>query len=205
VIHVDAAALAGAAEDAQCQLDHGPALAVETARRLLCDTSTVTIQESPDGTPLDVGRKTRTIPTALRRVLQSRDRGCRFPGCTNHRSTDAHHVKHCADGDETTLTILVLLCRVHHRLVHEEGFTIERAGEGLVFRTAKGKRVEEVPAAQLVAYDPVLALMTAHADHGITARTTIPEWMGEVPAYDWITDALWRRDNAGPPRANASP
>ena len=79
--------------------------------------------EGPDGSILDVGRKTRTIPPALRRALESRDRGCRFPGC-GLRFTDAHHVRHWADGGETKLDNLVLLCRFHHRLVHEEGYTV---------------------------------------------------------------------------------
>jgi hypothetical protein len=72
---------------------------------------------------LDVGRKTRTIPPALRRALEARDRGCRFPGC-GLRFTDAHHIRHWADGGETRLGNLVLLCRFHHRLVHEEGFRV---------------------------------------------------------------------------------
>lgn len=199
VIHIDATALAGATQDAQCELECGPALAVETARRLLCDASTVVMHEDATGTVLDVGRKTRTIPTALRRALQSRDRGCRFPGCTNKRYTDAHHIEHWADGGETNRDNLVLLCAVHHRLVHEEGFTIERTPRSLVFRTPRGRVVEDAPSAAVLMHDPVLALMHSHADLGITARTTIPEWRGEVPAYDWITDALWRRDHAAAP------
>jgi hypothetical protein len=195
VLHVDAAALAGATQDAQCELEHGPALAVETARRLLCDSSIVTVAEDPDGNPLNVGRKTRSIPTALRRALNCRDKGCRFPACTNRRFTDAHHIEHWADGGETKLQNLVLLCGVHHRLVHEEGFSVEQTPIGLVFRTPDGRRVEDVPASRVLKHDPVLALMALHAERGITARTSIPEWRGEVPAYDWITDALWRRDH----------
>jgi hypothetical protein len=194
ILHIDAPALAGASEDAQCELEHGPRIAVETARRMLCDASIVTVHEDADGTPLNVGRKTRAIPTALRRALSSRDR-CRFPGCSHKVFTDAHHIEHWANGGETKLSNLVLLCRVHHRLVHEEGFTVERTVHGLVFRTPKGKRVEEAPRQHMLMHDPVLALMTSHADRGITKRTCIPEWMGEVPAYDWITDALWRRDH----------
>lgn len=195
VIHVDATALAGATQDCRCELEHGPALAVESARRVLCDSSIVTVREDSDGTPLDVGRKTRAIPTALRRALQSRDRGCRFPGCTRKHFTDAHHIEHWINGGETKLANLVLLCRVHHRLVHEEGFTVTRTSAGLVFHAPDGRRVEEVPRQRVLAHDPVLALMSSQTDRAITARTCIPEWMGEAPAYDWITDALWRRDH----------
>ena len=75
--------------------------------------------------PVSVARKTRNIPTALRRALLARDRGCRFPGCDNTRYIDAHHVRHWAHGGETSLGNLVLLCRRHHRLVHEDGYTID--------------------------------------------------------------------------------
>jgi hypothetical protein len=73
---------------------------------------------------------------------------------------------------------------------------VERAGAGdLVFRAPGGRRVEDVPTQRLLMHDPVLALMSANKGRGITARTCIPEWMGETPAYDWITDSLWRKDH----------
>ncbi len=106
-------------------LTDGPGLHEATIKRLTCDASLVAHRTDADGNPLDVGRKTRTVPTALRRALQRRDRGCRFPGCTQHRFVDAHHVRHWADGGATNLDNLVLLCRRHHRSVHEEGFRIE--------------------------------------------------------------------------------
>jgi len=84
---------------------------------------------APDGSILDVGRRTRTIPPALRRALEVRDRGCRFPGCGS-RFTDAHHVTHWADGGETSLANTLLLCRHHHRLVHEGGWTVDWWGWG---------------------------------------------------------------------------
>jgi hypothetical protein len=78
---------------------------------------------------LNVGRKTRTIPPAVRRALEARDRGCRFPGC-GRRFCDTHHVEHWIDGGETSLRNCVLLCRFHHRLVHEGGWRIDWWGEG---------------------------------------------------------------------------
>jgi hypothetical protein len=78
---------------------------------------------------LDIGRRTRTIPPALRRALEARDRGCRFPGC-NLRFTDAHHVKHWADGGGTSLSNCILLCGFHHGLVHEGGWRVKFWGEG---------------------------------------------------------------------------
>lgn len=144
VVHVDADALTGtAASDAEqahgaCGLEHGPALAPETARRLACDASVVRIVER-DGRPLSVGRKTRSIPPAIRRALSSRDGGCRFPGCDQHRHVDAHHIHHWAQGGETRLTNLVLLCRHHHRMLHEGGFSVASTAAGLVFRRPDGR------------------------------------------------------------------
>lgn len=195
VVHVGASVLADPTRDGRAELEDGPPLAVETVRRLLCDGSIVPMTDDIDGNPLNVGRKTRAIPPALRRALASRDRGCRFPGCSHHRFTDGHHIHHWADGGETKLDNLVLLCRTHHRLVHEEGFTVGRGPAGtLVFSTPDGGRIEDAPKHVLLAADPVLALVEANATLAIGSRTIVPEWLGEKPDYDWITDALWRRD-----------
>jgi hypothetical protein len=142
VVHVDEDALAGGGG---CELDDGPALAPETARRLSCDSSVVEFRER-DGKPLSVGRKTRSVPPALRRALRRRDRGCRFPGCERRRFVDAHHIEHWALGGETSLDNLVLLCRRHHRLVHEGGYGVERLPRGkLRFLDPHGARVPDVP------------------------------------------------------------
>jgi hypothetical protein len=126
VVHVDQAALRGDRDGASV-LEEGPALAPETARRLACDASVVTITEQ-EGAPLDLGRKTRTISWALRRALKARDRGCRYPGCENRRFLDAHHIHHWANGGATTLDNLLLLCRRHHRALHEGEYTIDEHG-----------------------------------------------------------------------------
>jgi hypothetical protein len=94
---------------------------------------------------LSVGRKTRTIPPALRRALRSRDRGCRFPGCTSSCSVDAHHVEHWANGGQTSLENLVELCRHHHRLIHEGGYTVTKAGKRFVFRRPDGRELRRMP------------------------------------------------------------
>ena len=93
VVHVDAATLKNR-EDGRCEIEHGPSITVDTARQITCDSSLVRLVENDDGEPLDVGRKTRSIPPALRRALSARDTGCRFPGCTFHRYVDAHHIEH---------------------------------------------------------------------------------------------------------------
>ncbi len=86
----------------------------------------------------------RTVSPAQRRALAARDRQCRFPGCGNRRC-DAHHVEHWADGGRTALDNLVLLCRRHHRAVHEEGFRITRDDAGGVRFARPGGRL--LPAA----------------------------------------------------------
>ena len=112
-------ASAGAGEPATpaADLDAGQAvieqagglhLGREAARRLACDAALVALLHGANGEVLDIGRRTRAVPTALRRALQDRDRSqCQFPGCTS-RHCDAHHVVHWADGGETRLQNLVL-------------------------------------------------------------------------------------------------
>jgi hypothetical protein len=143
---VDVEALA--AEDSapgRCELEGGAPLATETARRLCCDAGIV-VSTHRNGKVLDVGRRRRTISPALQRALRARDGCCQFPGCTNHRFVDAHHIKHWARGGDTSLDNLVLLCGHHHRLVHEGGFTLERASDGaIVVLTPSRRRLAAVP------------------------------------------------------------
>jgi len=108
----------------------GIRLPADTTRRIACDVSIVPIKEDALGQPLSVGRKTRRIPPAIRRALTQRDGGCRFPGCTHSRFVDGHHIKHWADGGATALDNLVLLCRFHHRLMHEGGFSCVKSEDG---------------------------------------------------------------------------
>ena len=149
VLHVDQAVLqdrldVDPTEPHACELDDGPALARDTARRLACCGTLIGLVEGEGGEPLDVGRKTRAIPAALRRALKARDGGCRFPGCDRTRFTDAHHVEHWADGGETKLGNLLTLCGFHHRLVHEGGFGVTVTDDGLfVFRKPGGQRIPE--------------------------------------------------------------
>ena len=97
---------------AQAALEDADGLRVsaETSRRLACDAALVVMRHAGDGAVLDVGRRTRTVPPALRRALEARDRCCRFPGCQARRC-DSHHVEHWADGGATKLSNLVRLCR----------------------------------------------------------------------------------------------
>ncbi len=126
------------------RVEQGPVLAQETIRRIGCDAALVRILESGDGEPLDVGRKTRLIPPAMRRALMRRDGGCRFPGCTHTKFVDGHHIVHWADGGETRLDNLVSVCRHHHRLLHEGGYTVVKRGADFLFFRPDGVQVAPV-------------------------------------------------------------
>ena len=159
LLHVGAETLREDAEAGCSHLDDGMRVSAETSRRLCCDASVVEVVSALDdnratdrtgpvcrmGRPayrmgpadmmrdsnsiLNIGRRTRTIPPALRRALELRDGGCRFPGCSL-RFTEAHHIVHWADGGETRLDNLILLCRHHHRALHEEGFRVRLSPDG---------------------------------------------------------------------------
>ena len=126
--------------------DGGVGVSAETCERLSCDSSVVVMRHGSDGSVLDVGRKTRSIPPAIRRALQARDARCQFPGCAARRY-DAHHLVHWAHGGSTGVENLTLLCRRHHRLVHEGGIGVRRGTDGRVtFHLANGGCIEPAPA-----------------------------------------------------------
>ena len=118
-IHVDQAALAGG--------DGRSALPIETARRLCCDGHAVGLTEDERGEPLSIGRKTRIVPTAIKRALLAKHHHCcAFPGCHNSRFLHAHHIEHWSNGGETSVDNLMPLCTRHHPLVHEGQFRIDK-------------------------------------------------------------------------------
>ena len=183
IVHISADALAG-------HTDLGDGLSAEISRRLLCDAGVVPVLEDGAGRIIDVGRKTRTIPPALRRALRARDRGCRFPGCTHTRFVDAHHVEHWLDGGETNLGNTLLLCRHHHRAIHEHGFTVGREGEAVVFRNPAGAILAPSgprPALRADAFD----LLRRRVDPAgaLTPATNAPGWDGWPVDYDLCVSA----------------
>lgn len=195
VVHVDAAALGSRNAEADgpaamCELEDGRSLHPETARRLACDAAIVRILER-DGRPLSVGRRTRSIPPALRRALESRDPCCRFPGCTQRRFLHAHHVDHWAHGGPTDLSNLVHLCSFHHRLVHEGGYSLERAGrEGrLVFQRPGGRPIPPVPPRAPTQGDR-LACRNERSGLDIGPETCASRWMGDRLDLALAVDAL---------------
>jgi HNH endonuclease len=91
--------------------------------------------------PLEVGRATRVIQAAQRAALAVRDRGCVFTGCTRPLAwCDAHHLRHWLHGGPTDLANLALLCRAHHRAVHEGGWQLTRGPDGQLTATPPHRR-----------------------------------------------------------------
>ena len=192
VVHVDAAVLADPAQPGQAALEDGVGVSAETSRRLACDATRVVMRHAGDGQALDVGRRTRAIPPVIMRALQARDHGCRFPGCTV-RHAQGHHLHHWANGGPTRLDNLVLLCRRHHRAVHEEGYAVERAPDGtLRFSTPAGRPIPEVPAVPAVPAEPTQTLVAGHRALGLAVhgRTGCPTWLGERLDLGWAIGVL---------------
>jgi 5-methylcytosine-specific restriction endonuclease McrA len=192
VVHVDASALADADQPGQSVLEDGARVPAETSQRLACDASRVVMRHDEEGRTVEVGARTRTIPPALRRALHHRDQGCRFPGCRLPFG-QGHHLRHWAQGGPTTLSNLALLCRRHHRAVHEEGYQVERQPDGaLQFRRPDGKLLPDVPAPAAVPADPVQALRAQHDAQGLRlhARTACPSWLGERLDLGYALDVL---------------
>jgi len=192
VVHVDAAVLADPDQPGQSVLEGGARVSAETARRLACDASRVVMRHDEDGRLLEIGARTRTIPPALRRALHHRDQGCRFPGCGLPLGV-GHHVRHWAQGGPTTLSNLALLCRGHHRAVHEDGYQVDRQPDGaLSFRRPDGRPLPDVPPPSAVPADPAQALRARHDAQGLRlhARTACPGWLGEHLDLGWAIDVL---------------
>ena len=192
VVHVDAPALADPDQPGQSVLEDGVNVSAETSRRLACDASRVVMRHDQDGRLLEVGARTRTIPPALRRALHHRDQGCRFPGC-GLPFGQGHHLRHWAQGGPTTLSNLALLCRRHHRAVHEEGYQVDRGPDGtLGFRRPDGRPLPQAPTPPAVPDDPVQDLRAGHLALGFRfhARTTCPGWLGEPLDVGWAIDVL---------------
>ena len=192
VVHVDAPVLEDPDAPGQSALEDGARVSAETSRRLACDASRVVMQHGRNGRVVEVAARTRTIPPALRRALHHRDRGCRFPGCGS-RFGQGHHIRHWAHGGPTKLSNLAMLCRRHHRAVHEEGYQVDRHPDGqLRFRRPDGELLPEVPLGPEVAGDPVQAVRAQNEAEGLVlhARTALPGWMGERLNVAWAMDVL---------------
>lgn len=208
-IHCDAPTLQATGEGAEAEVEDGARVSAETSRRLACDCGVVPWlhkklnhdQEIGEGEPLHIGRRSRSVPPALRRALTRRDGGCAFPGCTAVHHVDAHHIVHWADGGETKLGNLVLLCRRHHRLVHEGGYQVALTathggfrGHLAEFRTAAGDLID--PGSEKRFRGNAAELIDENDELGLnmTADLVKPRWRGERMDYSMAIDGLRTRD-----------
>ena len=193
VVHVDAPALADPEQPGQSVLEDGAHVSAETSRRLACDASRVVMRHDADGRVVEIGARTRTIPPALRRALQHRDRGCRFPGCGLPLGRGASRPplgRTAARPRSRTSRCCVAgtTARSTRRATRSIDSRTARSASGA--RTARpcptSRHLPAVPA------DPVQALRAQHAAQGLRlhARTTCPGWLGERLDVGWAIDVL---------------
>ena len=182
--------------------EEGSRVSAETSSRLCCDAEVVPIARGADGSVLDVGRRRRTVGWRLRKALDARDGGCRFPGCGSRLRTHAHHITHWAHGGETAMHNLVLLCPFHHRAVHEGGWRVEMDERGVPnFFNPLGVRMPVVPDAPDIGDlvppeapsrpEQDFGLARWHGRRGIGPWTGITRWRGERIDWGWAMACLW--------------
>ncbi len=179
------------------EIENGPPIAMETSRRISCDSAIVFLEESADGEPHSIGRKARSVPVPIRRALKSRDHGCRFPGCTRSRFVDAHHIRHWANGGETSLDNLVLLCRRHHRLVHEGGFRCDRTNTGeFIFRSPQDVMLDDRHALPGVPDSDAIErwLDQEFFEAGINSESCVARWYaGDTMDWNYAVSLMFPR------------
>lgn len=179
-IHTEVDTLKSDGDGAESELEGHGCVSAETSRRMACDAAVVYWRENSGGEAMNIGRKSRSIPPATRRALQRRDGGCRFPGCVCTRFVDAHHIHHWADGGETNMDNLVLLCRRHHRLVHEGGFGVQNKPGGVTrFTYPNGKLMEPGPDPRFRGNAAALQSMNRENGLDVHSKTLSPLWRGE--------------------------
>ena len=145
LVHVNAATLANGGPGIS-ETSHGTFLTRDELKRITCDANLTRVILDPQSQPLDVGRTRRLITPALRAAVCARDLRCVFPTCDKPSHwCDAHHLHQWANGGETKLDNLILLCRHHHRLIHEGGWTITGPPGNLTFHRPDGTKFGENP------------------------------------------------------------
>ena len=166
-----------------CHVENNKFLSREVARQLACDTHMRVVLEDDDGKVLNIGRKSRTIPRTIAHALNIRDGGCRYPGCTQHFWTDAHHVRHWAAGGETKLENLITLCRFHHTQLHKDVYEIHVKDQDFVFINQDKEEIlrsihPQFPIAE--ADDRVQSMLNDQAHIGIDTSTAETKWRGDA-------------------------
>jgi hypothetical protein len=188
MVHLEQDALAADGTFA-ATLDDGTRVPAETLRRVACDCGIVATSQ---GEQLNIGRRARTIPPAIRRILMVRDRGCTFPGCTHTQFLHGHHIQHWLHGGETSVDNLVMLCTAHHHLVHEGGWSVVRGADGEVrFTSPVGRKLEPVPGRD-ASEDTLTWLQEWAEERGLDLGpdANLPLWDGTRPDYDLAVSGL---------------
>ena len=150
------------------QLEHGPGgvggflrdgtpVPLQAARMLACDSARVDVVVGEAGELLDVGRSTRSIPSAIGRALWLRDGGCRVPGCGRKQHLHGHHIQGWAEAGPTKLSNLVLVCPGHHRMIHEGALSTELRGGKIMFIDQRGSDIPYAALAEQTRAGPACA------------------------------------------------
>jgi len=184
VVHVDEPVLEDPEKPGQSALEGGIGVSAETSRRIACDASIVEMRHDESGNVLDVGRKTRTVPAAIRRALGTRDPTCVWPGC-HSQYVQAHHIKFWAEGGKTKLENLCNLCNYHHHRIHD-GLSCGDARHGKFrFTHPRGWLIPEVPTPSELPDEPL-----AHVEgDGSQGKA---HWGGEPTNLAYLLDTMWR-------------
>ena len=209
MVHVDEAALRDDREQGRCEVEGGIAVSAETLRRIACDAPVLEVHDGAcdhegqgcgheeQGCKLHLGRSRRRASAPLERAVRMRDRGvCQFPGCESRGYLHLHHVKHWAHGGPTDLDNLTLLCKFHHRAVHEGGYSVDRDQQGeLRFYAPAGFQLQQQPEAVMLEDHPVEALAAEHEAMALAIATENgrPGWDGITPvdyagAVGWLLE-----------------
>ena len=176
----------------RCHIEDGPAISRAALQQIACDAVLTWMSHDEHGNVLDVGRRRREPPPAMRRALRERDKcRCRFPGC-HRRATQAHHIRWWLYGGITSLDNLVSLCKYHHRLIHQHGYSIGTAPSGsFTFFRPDGKPITGSPSLP----EPDGPLHDQH-DAEVTPETIVPPWYGERLDLDYAIAVLFGNQQA---------
>ena len=151
------------------------------------------------------GSRSGSVPPALRRALLIRARECRLPGCTATHRLNGHHVKHWANGGEVSLDNLVLLCRTHHRLVHEGGFDVQRLDDSAFrFTNPHGSAIKP-PKRQATSSPDTIIIQNDALGLAIDCETATAHWHGERIDYDHALMVAMASWDSGDTRPEAGP
>ena len=172
-------------------LPDGTPVPLQMARMLASGGARVDVVMGNDGALLDVGRRTRQIPSAIARALWLRDGGCRAPGCGRRRHLHAHHIQGWAEGGATKLSNLMLVCSSHHRMLHEGKLSAEVRDQQIVFRNPIGRAIPGVaPSAATGGELEALERWMRAAELKVEAETGLSGWDGRKVALaemlDWM-------------------